>query len=424
MKLKRRWFTLVELIVVVTILAILGTIGFISYNWYLVWVRDSNRLAQIDQLSSGLELFRAKNTLPLPWDDIRVEIGTTTSLLIWYQWYLTQDIMDLMDYTKWGKDPKDGTFFTFYVSWDRKYFQLLGFLEDQTNQATSFFLPNQAHAADYTVRYFATWGKKLWILVDSSNTPIQESPNVTGTGEFNMSTQSNTFTMIFNDKNTVTASAPNLASYNYQASCKRLKEIGWNRGDGIYTINPKWNFQFQAYCNMTFEWGGWTLIGRSTAWGSPSTSFGFNQILWNVADDTVPYSMGVIGSWVTFNEVMLGNYVSGKDLWNKVYKFNLFPANASLSWAMAGAVSVDISTLKWLWSRCTWPGWNNGLLPTEITYIGNTNRNNGFFVWTWAIATYGLASTGFAISASAWGCANGELNASWAVVTQWEIFVR
>ncbi len=421
MKLKRKWFTLVELIVVVTILAILGTIGFISYNGYLVWVRDSNRLAQIDQLSDGLELFRAKNTLPLPWNSIRIEANTN---LLWYQWYLTQDIMDLMDYTKWGKDPKDNSFFTFYVSGDRKFFQLLWFLEDQTNQASTFLGVDQAHAADYTIRYFATWGKKLWIFVDSFNTPIQESSNITGTGEFDLSVQPNTFTMVFSDKSTVSNTWPNLIQYNYMASCKRLKEVGWNRWDGIYTLNPKWNNQFQGYCNMTYEWGGWLLIGRSAWQGTPSTSFWFNSMLGSLTDDSIPYSLGIMGTWVTFNDVMIGNYVSGKDLWEKVYKFTLYPANAALSWATAASVPIDMSTFKWVWRQCTWPTWNNGTLPTEINSIGNTNRTNGFFVGTWAIATYGLASTWFSVSASAWGCANGNLNASWAVVTQWEIFVR
>ncbi len=38
-------FTLVELIVVITILAILSTIGFVSYSWFSSKARDSSRLA-------------------------------------------------------------------------------------------------------------------------------------------------------------------------------------------------------------------------------------------------------------------------------------------------------------------------------------------------------------------------------------------
>jgi len=46
-----KWFTLVELIVVVTILWILSTIWFVAYSWYLVWVRDTNRTSQLKSIS-------------------------------------------------------------------------------------------------------------------------------------------------------------------------------------------------------------------------------------------------------------------------------------------------------------------------------------------------------------------------------------
>jgi prepilin-type N-terminal cleavage/methylation domain-containing protein len=51
------WFTLVELIVVITILAILWTIAFISLQWYSAQARDSKRLSDIQNIKSSLELF-------------------------------------------------------------------------------------------------------------------------------------------------------------------------------------------------------------------------------------------------------------------------------------------------------------------------------------------------------------------------------
>ncbi len=57
MKLRRYWFTLVELIVVITILAILGTIWFVSFQGFSVSARDSKRLNDITVMERGLEYY-------------------------------------------------------------------------------------------------------------------------------------------------------------------------------------------------------------------------------------------------------------------------------------------------------------------------------------------------------------------------------
>lgn len=182
---RKLWFTLVELIVVVTILAILGTIGFISYNGYLLWVRDSNRLTQLRELSDGLEMYRTKSTLFLPDKSIPIRIaGNTVS----YQWFLSQDQLDLLTYTKWWRDPKDGEFFTYYLTADRKNYELLWFLEDPNTQ--SQWLTNSAYAADYSNRFPTTSWKKIWVILDAvTNTPVQYLTNSpvdvdSGTGSY------------------------------------------------------------------------------------------------------------------------------------------------------------------------------------------------------------------------------------------------
>ena len=53
----KKAFTLVELIVVITILAILWTIAFISLQWYSKQARDSKRISDINNIKKSLELF-------------------------------------------------------------------------------------------------------------------------------------------------------------------------------------------------------------------------------------------------------------------------------------------------------------------------------------------------------------------------------
>jgi len=55
-KRKLHGFTLVELVVVITILAILGTIGFLSVGGYSSRTRDSARVADVAQISKSLDL--------------------------------------------------------------------------------------------------------------------------------------------------------------------------------------------------------------------------------------------------------------------------------------------------------------------------------------------------------------------------------
>jgi len=90
-KLNNFAFTLVELIVVITILAILWTIAFISLQWYSAQARDSKRLSDIFNIKKSLELF-SLNTwkYPLPDNEITVSYSWET---VWYQWTVWEGVL-------------------------------------------------------------------------------------------------------------------------------------------------------------------------------------------------------------------------------------------------------------------------------------------------------------------------------------------
>lgn len=56
-------FTLVELIVTISILAILGTVAFISVSGYLSGSRDSKRISNTDIIAKGFDVAIAAGTL-------------------------------------------------------------------------------------------------------------------------------------------------------------------------------------------------------------------------------------------------------------------------------------------------------------------------------------------------------------------------
>ena len=165
-----KWFTLLELIVVVTILWILSTIWFVAYSWYLVWVRDINRTSQLKLISDGLELYRTKHSLPLPDDYVEVKANGEG---IAYQWYAWKNVLESIEYTSEWVDPKDKSYYSYYLTKDKKYYQLMWFLEEQSETEVAWLF-TRANALDYSIRYPTVYGKKLWILTDENNTPIQE----------------------------------------------------------------------------------------------------------------------------------------------------------------------------------------------------------------------------------------------------------
>ena len=71
MKLKKAWFTLVELIVVITILAIIWTIAFISLQWYSSDARNTKRESDLASLSSAIttSLTEGKNIMSFSKND-------------------------------------------------------------------------------------------------------------------------------------------------------------------------------------------------------------------------------------------------------------------------------------------------------------------------------------------------------------------
>ena len=80
-------FTLVELIVVITILAILWTIAFISLQWYSAQARDSKRVSDIQNIKKSLELF-SLNTwkYPKPDEFATVSYGSQDLRYQWTAW--------------------------------------------------------------------------------------------------------------------------------------------------------------------------------------------------------------------------------------------------------------------------------------------------------------------------------------------------
>ncbi len=158
----RKWFTLVELIIVITILAILATIAFISFQWYTKSARDWNRLATVTNISKWIDIYWIQVwTFPEP-------DGTILSWsLAWVQlnrlWIIWDNISRLIKLNKTPTDPVWWNNYVYAVSPDNKYYQIwmtLENLESYNNITKTTYADNWSFKAKVLWNY--KYPLKIW----------------------------------------------------------------------------------------------------------------------------------------------------------------------------------------------------------------------------------------------------------------------
>jgi prepilin-type N-terminal cleavage/methylation domain-containing protein len=126
---QKQAFTLVELIVVITILAILWTIAFISLQWYSKDARDWVRISDVSNMKTALELFHLDaGKYPLP------DSGETVVYswaIVWTQWEFWDTVVSNLSRSlnKAPTDPLSDKKYVYSVSWNRNNFEILNLIE-------------------------------------------------------------------------------------------------------------------------------------------------------------------------------------------------------------------------------------------------------------------------------------------------------
>ncbi len=302
-------FTFVELIVVITILAILATVGFVTYQEYISWSYDSNRIVQLNDVHDWLERLSITTKLPFPANLVNITMSWSSYAI---QWDVDEKIIQAIDYNGGGLDPEFDTFLTIMLADNGKDFQLLTYVSDVNLLSSAWVLWVHAAVIEYWNLFPKTAGKPLWVIVDkATQTPLQRS-ELPINNTYDVINWTGGVYMYKSDKIKFDSSRDNLFFLSQASSCNRIQELWSARGNWNYIIDLVNGWKKEVYCDMLFAGWWWTLVWRSHINAAP-LNFGWMIEYWSINNDTDKYSLWPVSTQLNFREIMIASYQNGKN---------------------------------------------------------------------------------------------------------------
>lgn len=161
-------FTLVELIIVITILAVLATIWFISFQNYTKDARDWNRLATVANVQKWLDTYATQSTkYPEPnWKVLSWSLNNQELTRVWMIW---EEIAKIIKINWKTTDPLTWNNYLYWVSADNKYYQIAMILENlnsNNNIVSNTYANNSSYKAKvvWNYNYPLKYNWKIWTL--------------------------------------------------------------------------------------------------------------------------------------------------------------------------------------------------------------------------------------------------------------------
>ena len=125
----KKAFTFVELIIVITILAILTTIWFTSYIWYIADSRDSQRKSDLAQIWSALKVYKQKRgyySLPGEKSDIVYDNSNSLAYLGKFDTNVRLNTLDRL-----VMDPKTNEPYMYSIVTNKQEYEMAATLENE-----------------------------------------------------------------------------------------------------------------------------------------------------------------------------------------------------------------------------------------------------------------------------------------------------
>lgn len=155
MKNNKNAITLIEIIIVTVILVVVWVVWMFAYTSYLVTVRDSTRLVELENVETSLWSYVLKSWFfpdPSNWQDI-----TYSWSLVWTQWTFWKSVTTIVWYSKDVVDPLTNSEYAYSVKNSRKEYSIAWVLEERPGLVAS-------NTLIWTANADVVWSKK-WIAV-------------------------------------------------------------------------------------------------------------------------------------------------------------------------------------------------------------------------------------------------------------------
>jgi prepilin-type N-terminal cleavage/methylation domain-containing protein len=392
---QKQAFTLVELIVVITILAILWTIAFISLQWYSKDARDSIRISDTSNMKTSLELFHLDSgKYPLPDANEIVDYGTET---LWYQWDFWSSVISSLSrsMSEVPTDPLTDKKYIFSVANNKNEFEILSLLEWDSLVLNNI---NQANAATLEVTPKIDWTyNRVFIKTASFIVPV---PSIINTEVWTATMtldSSNISSQVVNSwenipeqwnviSNTWALIWLALSVYTWSIAIddsNTVKEAVIQKIKDTYTGSVLANSDIYNYILST-NWTEW-LVKLA------------NSIILN--DDTTeviitynPYENCI---WINSPAIWDINIISSSIYWvwtwNECNEVDIIVCSWPWTWYTISACNVWTSIAStnydnWYWELFQW--WNNEWIrsaamnttPVSVTSTWSTYNGNGYFI--------------------------------------------
>ena len=173
--------TIAELIIVVSLLVILWVIAVLSIWSYLISVRDSSRIVELENIETSLATYILKNWFyPVPDEAVSI---TYSGGVIWRQWVFWNWVSDTIWYSHDVEDPSTKKQYTYSIKNSRREFSIAWVLEESPWLVSSNWFVWDAFAAENWTKVWTALVKwnynwELLSVIAGSNNYILALPSI------------------------------------------------------------------------------------------------------------------------------------------------------------------------------------------------------------------------------------------------------